>query len=154
MVASLIVRTWVPRSPASRPRRAPGDRGTREVGWWDANGRRCGSGRTSGLPGRPGVTAAMAPRRERTETRADGAVPVPEDPAKWVRDADAVVSVAATQVPIGEVMGATDPKKATAGTIRHDFAESIEANSVHGSDSPENAAVEIAFFFAAIDICP
>lgn len=53
-----------------------------------------------------------------------------------------------------EVMGATDPKKATAGTIRHDFAESIEANSVHGSDSPENAAVEIAFFFAAIDICP
>ncbi len=53
-----------------------------------------------------------------------------------------------------EVMGATDPKKATAGTIRRDFAESIEANSVHGSDSPENAAVEIAFFFAAIDICP
>ena len=46
-----------------------------------------------------------------------------------------------------EVMGATDPAKAAAGTIRKDFAASIEANSVHGSDSPENAAKEIAFFF-------
>ena|SRR5437867_219483 len=53
-----------------------------------------------------------------------------------------------------EVMGATDPAKAAAGTIRKDFAESIEANSVHGSDSPENAAQEIAFFFAAIELCP
>jgi nucleoside-diphosphate kinase len=52
------------------------------------------------------------------------------------------------------VMGTTDPAKADAGTIRKDFAESIEANSVHGSDSPENAAQEIAFFFAAIEICP
>ena len=51
-----------------------------------------------------------------------------------------------------EVMGATDPAKAAAGTIRKDFAESIEANSAHGSDSAENAAVEIGFFFAAIDI--
>ncbi len=46
-----------------------------------------------------------------------------------------------------EVMGATDPAKAAAGTIRKDFAESIEANSVHGSDSAENAEMEIAFFF-------
>jgi nucleoside-diphosphate kinase len=53
-----------------------------------------------------------------------------------------------------EVMGATDPAKAAPGTIRKDFAESIEANSVHGSDSPENAAQEIAFFFSAIEICP
>jgi nucleoside-diphosphate kinase len=51
-----------------------------------------------------------------------------------------------------EVMGATDPAKAAAGTIRKDFAESIEANSVHGSDSAENAEKEIAFFFAAIEI--
>jgi nucleoside-diphosphate kinase len=51
-----------------------------------------------------------------------------------------------------EVMGATDPKKAAAGTIRADFAEDIEANSVHGSDSAENAAVEIGFFFAGTDI--
>ena len=53
-----------------------------------------------------------------------------------------------------EIMGATDPSKAAAGTIRKDFAESIEANSVHGSDSAENAAQEIAFFFADSEICP
>ena len=53
-----------------------------------------------------------------------------------------------------DVMGATDPAKAAAGTIRKDFAESIEANSVHGSDSLENAATEIAFFFAGHEICP
>jgi nucleoside-diphosphate kinase len=53
-----------------------------------------------------------------------------------------------------DIMGATDPKKAADGTIRKDFAESIEANSVHGSDSPENAAIEIAFFFAGTEICP
>ena len=51
-----------------------------------------------------------------------------------------------------ETMGATDPKKAAPGTIRAQFAEDIEANSVHGSDSAENAASEIAFFFAGIDI--
>jgi len=51
-----------------------------------------------------------------------------------------------------EVMGATDPAKAEAGTIRKDFAQNIEANSVHGSDAPETAATEIPFFFAAVDI--
>ncbi len=51
-----------------------------------------------------------------------------------------------------EIMGATDPKKAEPGTIRAEFAESIEANSVHGSDAPEAATTEIAFFFAGIDI--
>jgi nucleoside-diphosphate kinase len=51
-----------------------------------------------------------------------------------------------------EVMGATDPAKAAPGTIRKDFAESIEANSVHGSDSPENAKAEIAFFFSPEEI--
>ena len=53
-----------------------------------------------------------------------------------------------------EIMGATNPADAAPGTIRKDFAESIEANSVHGSDSPENAAREIAFFFSGIEICP
>lgn len=53
-----------------------------------------------------------------------------------------------------ELMGATDPKKAAAGTIRADFASSIEENVVHGSDSAENAAIEIAFFFATSDLCP
>jgi nucleoside-diphosphate kinase len=51
-----------------------------------------------------------------------------------------------------EVMGATDPAKAAPGTIRKDFAESIEANSVHGSDSAENARTEIAFFFKPEEI--
>lgn len=53
-----------------------------------------------------------------------------------------------------EVMGATDPKKAEPHTVRAQFAESIEANSVHGSDSAENAAAEIAFFFAGTEILP
>jgi nucleoside-diphosphate kinase len=53
-----------------------------------------------------------------------------------------------------DIMGATNPANAAAGTIRKDFAESIEANSVHGSDSAENAAIEIAFFFAGTEICP
>ena len=51
-----------------------------------------------------------------------------------------------------EVMGATNPEKAAPGTIRKDFAESMEANSVHGSDAPETAANEIKFFFADLDI--
>ena len=51
-----------------------------------------------------------------------------------------------------EIMGATNPANADKDTIRRDFAESIEANSVHGSDSPENAAIEIAFFFREIEI--
>ena len=51
-----------------------------------------------------------------------------------------------------EVMGATNPADAAEGTIRKDFAESIEANSVHGSDSTENAAIEISYFFAECEI--
>lgn len=53
-----------------------------------------------------------------------------------------------------ELMGATDPKKADKGTIRADLASGIEENVAHGSDSVENAKVEIAYFFAAADICP
>ena len=52
-----------------------------------------------------------------------------------------------------ELMGATNPKEAKQGTIRADFADSIDANAVHGSDSVENAKEEIAFFFAKKDIC-
>ncbi|MBP3194806.1 MAG: nucleoside-diphosphate kinase [Cardiobacteriaceae bacterium] len=51
-----------------------------------------------------------------------------------------------------ELMGATNPKEAAKGTIRADFAESIDANAVHGSDAPETAAVEIAYFFSEIEI--
>ena len=53
-----------------------------------------------------------------------------------------------------ELMGATDPKKAEAGTIRADFAQSVDANAVHGSDAAETAAVEIAYFFASTELCP
>ena len=51
-----------------------------------------------------------------------------------------------------ELMGATDPKKAAKGTIRADFADSIDANAVHGSDGPETAAVEIAYFFPQLNV--
>jgi nucleoside-diphosphate kinase len=53
-----------------------------------------------------------------------------------------------------EIMGATNPADAAPGTIRKEFAESIQANSVHGSDSRESAVYEIAFFFSKIEICP
>jgi nucleoside-diphosphate kinase len=53
-----------------------------------------------------------------------------------------------------EIMGATDPKKAAPGTIRADLAESIEANTVHGSDGAETAAQEIAYFFRTTELCP
>ncbi|MGB4881808.1 MAG: nucleoside-diphosphate kinase [Neisseria sp.] len=53
-----------------------------------------------------------------------------------------------------DLMGATNPKEAEAGTIRADFADSIDANAVHGSDSLENAAIETNYFFAANEICP
>ena len=52
-----------------------------------------------------------------------------------------------------DLMGATDPAKAGPGTIRRDFASSIEANAVHGSDAPETAAFEIPYFFSALEIC-
>jgi len=51
-----------------------------------------------------------------------------------------------------DLMGATDPKKAEKGTIRADFADSIDANAVHGSDSPETAAVEIAYYFPSLNV--
>jgi nucleoside-diphosphate kinase len=51
-----------------------------------------------------------------------------------------------------DLMGATDPKKAAAGTIRADFADSIDANAVHGSDAPDTAAAEVAFFFSGMNV--
>ncbi len=53
-----------------------------------------------------------------------------------------------------EVMGATDPKQAAAGTIRADLADNVEQNAVHGSDGPETAKAEISYFFSEVEICP
>jgi nucleoside-diphosphate kinase len=53
-----------------------------------------------------------------------------------------------------EIMGATNPAEADAGTIRADFASNVEENAVHGSDAPETAATEIAFFFSEEQVCP
>lgn len=53
-----------------------------------------------------------------------------------------------------DVMGATNPREAVPGTIRADFASSVDANAVHGSDAPETAALEIAYFFSEDEICP
>jgi nucleoside-diphosphate kinase len=53
-----------------------------------------------------------------------------------------------------ELMGATNPAEAEAGTIRADFAETIDENAVHGSDSLENASIEIAYFFSTLELCP
>jgi nucleoside-diphosphate kinase len=53
-----------------------------------------------------------------------------------------------------EIMGATNPKEAAAGTIRADFARTIDENAVHGSDGPETAKIEVAYFFSEMEICP
>ena len=79
------------------------------------------------------------------------------DLVKFMTEGPVVVQVLEGENAIAknrEIMGATDPKKAAPGTIRADFAESIEANTVHGSDAPETAATEIAYFFRSTEICP
>ena len=78
-----------------------------------------------------------------------------KDLVKYMTSGPVVVQVLEGENAIAknrEIMGATDPKKAAPGTIRADFAESIEANTVHGSDAPETAAKEIAYFFRETEI--
>src|SRR5437868_7748191 len=80
-----------------------------------------------------------------------------KDLVKYMTSGPVVVQVLEGENAIAknrEIMGATDPKKAAPGTIRADLAESIEANTVHGSDAPETAAKEIAYFFRETEICP
>jgi nucleoside-diphosphate kinase len=80
-----------------------------------------------------------------------------KDLVKYMTSGPVVVQVLAGENAVlknRELMGATDPKKAAPGTIRADFASSIEENVVHGSDSAENAAIEIAYFFASSELCP
>lgn len=83
--------------------------------------------------------------------------PFYSDLVKYMTSGPVVVQVLEGEDAINknrELMGATDPKQAAAGTIRADFADSIEENVVHGSDGPDTAAQEIAFFFAGAEICP
>jgi nucleoside-diphosphate kinase len=78
-----------------------------------------------------------------------------KDLVKYMTSGPVVVQVLQGENAIGrnrEIMGATDPKKAAPGTIRADFALSIEQNVVHGSDAPETAAVEIAYFFSTTEL--
>jgi len=78
-----------------------------------------------------------------------------KDLVKYMTSGPVVVQVLEGENAIAknrEIMGATDPKKAAPGTIRADLAQSIEANTVHGSDAPETAAREIAFFFAGTEL--
>ncbi len=80
-----------------------------------------------------------------------------EDLVKFMTSGPVLVQVLEGENAIArnrEVMGATDPKQADKGTIRADFAANIEENAVHGSDAPDTAAQEIAYFFSTLDLCP
>ena len=97
-----------------------------------------------------------------TRTQAEGfyAVhrerPFFKDLVRYMTSGPVIVQVLEGQNAIAknrEIMGATDPKKAALGTIRADLAESIERNVVHGSDAPETAAKEVAFFFRGTELC-
>lgn len=106
------------------------------------------------------IAARMTQLCER-EARAFYAVhkerPFYADLVRYMTSGPVVVQVLAGEGAIAknrDIMGATDPARAAPGTIRADLAQSIEANVVHGSDAPETAASEIAFFFSATEFCP
>jgi nucleoside-diphosphate kinase len=110
-----------------------------------------------------GLTIIAARMMQLTQAQAEGfyAVhrerPFFRDLVKYMSSGPVVVQVLEGENAVSknrDLMGATDPKKADKGTIRADLATSIEENVVHGSDSVENARNEIAYFFAAADLCP
>jgi nucleoside-diphosphate kinase len=110
-----------------------------------------------------GLQIVAARMRHLTRTEAEGfyAVhrerPFFKDLVRYMTSGPVVVQVLEGADAVAkhrEIMGATDPKKAAPGTIRADLATSIEENVVHGSDSAENAAREIAYFFAETELCP
>ena len=110
-----------------------------------------------------GLKIVAARMRHLTQTEAEGfyAVhrerPFYKDLVRYMTSGPVVVSVLEGENAVlkhRDLMGATDPKKADKGTIRADLAASIEENVVHGSDSAENAANEIAYFFAQTELCP
>ena len=107
------------------------------------------------------VVAARMMQLSRAEAEGFYAVhrerPFFKDLVKFMTSGPVLVQVLEGEAAIAknrEVMGATDPKKAAAGTIRADLAHSIDENVVHGSDAPETAAREIAYFFREIELCP
>ena len=110
-----------------------------------------------------GLRIVAARMRHLTQTEAEGfyAVhrerPFYKDLVRYMTSGPVVVQVLEGENAVArhrDIMGATDPKKAAKGTIRADLAASIEENVVHGSDSAENAAREIAFFFSETELCP
>jgi nucleoside-diphosphate kinase len=110
-----------------------------------------------------GLRIVAARMRHLTLTEAEGFYAVHRergffnDLCKYMTSGPVVVSVLEGENAVAahrDIMGATDPKKAAPGTIRADFASSIEENVAHGSDSLENAAREIAYFFAETELCP
>ena len=102
-----------------------------------------------------GLKIVAAQMRQLSQAEAEGFYAVHRDLVKFMTSGPVMIQVLEGENAIlknRELMGATDPKKAAAGTIRADFAESIDANAVHGSDAPETAAVEIAYFFPTLAI--
>ena len=109
-----------------------------------------------------GLTIAACKMLQLSREKAEGFYaehrgrPFFNDLVDFMTSGPAVVQVLAGDNAIAlnrELMGATDPKKAEMGTIRADFAQSIDANAVHGSDSPESANREVAYFFSGDEIC-
>lgn len=105
------------------------------------------------------IVASKRLRMSRLQAREFYAVhkdrPFYEELVEYMVSAPVVVQVLEGENAVArnrEIMGATDPAKAAPGTVRKEFGENIERNSVHGSDSPENAAQEISFFFSGIEI--
>ena len=110
-----------------------------------------------------GLILIAARMRQLTEAEAQGfyaeheGKPFFNDLVRYMTSGPVMVQVLEGESAIAknrELMGATNPKEAAPGTIRADFAESVEANAVHGSDSPASAEREIAYFFAPDEICP
>ncbi|HHH47255.1 MAG TPA: nucleoside-diphosphate kinase [Thiotrichales bacterium] len=107
------------------------------------------------------IVAAKMLHLTREQARAFYAVhkerPFYEDLVEFMTSGPVMVQVLEGEDAIAknrEVMGATNPKEAAPGTIRADFAETVDENAVHGSDGPDTARAEIAFFFSEIELCP
>ena len=110
-----------------------------------------------------GLTIVAAKMKHLSQTEAEGfyavhaARPFYKDLVSFMMSGPVVISVLEGENAIlkhRDIMGATDPKKAAPGTIRADFAQSIDENAVHGSDGPDTAKVEISYFFSQLELCP